>query len=205
MESLNELNIISVLGITNRRILKRFYKQWSMNASKLLSKYTSEHSSSWFNTKWRKNSRDIKFYIRNRPKSNMGNVWFTSQPTNYAYHKSVKRFKLTSKIIPKSTKIKHIYAYNKWFTPHKYRPDINNINKSLISDIYNNGRFFVSNTSKNKSRKYKRPLLWFASNKDNTVRQVNLKEQLSDIIADNQETYNLLYDAFNMTLQQLSK
>ena len=50
------METLETLGITNNKQLKRFYSQWSVNASKKIKKYAQDHSLDWFNTKWRAKS-----------------------------------------------------------------------------------------------------------------------------------------------------
>ena len=197
---------LSVIGISDNKQLKKFYSKWSINASKLIQQYAKDHSIEWFNTKWRNKSKEIPFFIRTKaPKGSIGNIWFASKPTNYAYGKGIPKLKVSKKAFSKKTKRKPVRDSNgKWFTPKKYKPDIYNINK-LLADIPDvPSRFFVSQTSHNKSHKYKKPMLWYQTKIGKEVGPVLLKEQLSDKIAEDPEMYNLIQQAFEQTLNEFN-
>ena len=181
--------------------LRKFYSQWSVNASKLIKQYAIDHSLSWFNTQWRNKSKEIPFYIRTKaPKSFIGNIWFASRPTNYIYAKSVGRMKETRKAIPKG-KRKPVNANGKWFMPKKYKPDVTVLNSTLTESVPEPARFFLSKTSHNKTHKYKKPMLWFQNKNTRDVGFVNLKDQLSDYIAQDPDTEKIIYDAFEQTIE----
>ena len=193
-------NSLEALGITNNKQLKKFYAQWSINASKLIKKYAEEKSIAWYNTKWRKSSKEIPFYIRMKaPKTFKGSVWFASSPVNYAYGKSVPKLKATQKIIPRSV-VKHpVNANGKWFTPKKYKPDITSINQSLLDeDLRNKPRYWASKTSHKGTHKYKRPLLWAYNN--GKVSPVFLKDQLGDLLYNDPNVHKFIDEAFTLTV-----
>ena len=193
---------LALLNIKDNKQLKKFYSKWSVNASKLIKKYAQEHSLNWFNTKWKNKSKEIPFYIRLKaPKSFIGNIWFASKPTNYAFGKGISKYKVVQRPFPQDFKVKPVNAYGRWFTPKTYKPDIPDINKTIASNDEGSCRYFVSQTSHSKSHKYKKPLLWFQDRSTKKVGPVTLKEQLADKISNDNETYNLIMDAFNMTVQ----
>lgn len=205
------ISSLNVIGISNDKQLKKFYSKWSINASKLIQQYAKDHSIEWFNTKWRNKSKDIPFYIRTKaPKGFLGNVWFASAPTNYASAKSAPKFKVTRKAFSKKTKIKPVRDSNgKWFTPKKYKPDIYNIDASLLDEygkdaLRNGARFFVSKTSHNGTHKYKRPMLWYQISKYGKPDFATLDKRLSDYIADDPETYDLIQKAFEQTVSEFT-
>ena len=153
--------------VADRKQLKQFYAQWSITASKLIQQYAKDNSLKWYNTKWRNKSKEIPFYIRTKaPNTFLGNIWFASSPVNYA-----------------------------WFTPKKYKPDIYNINRSLIEPVDEPVRFFASKTSHNKTHKYKKPLLWYHSKNTNEIAPVTLRKQLADEIYHDPETSKLILEA----------
>lgn len=199
--NIESLKSEALLEITNNRILKKFYAQWSVNTSKLIKQYAAQHSLEWYNTKWRQKSKEIPFYIRTKaPKTFLGNIWFASSPTNYAYARSVSKLKTTRKAIPKRIKVKPVFAYGRWFTPKKYVSDIVDVDKNIIDNINDNVRFFASKTSHEKTHKYKRPLLWYQDRNSKYVAPVTLKEQLADHIAEDPSIENLIMKAFEQTV-----
>lgn len=190
------LDSLSLLNIKDSKSLKKFYAKWSITASKLIQQYAKDHSKDWFNTAWNRKSKDIPFYIRLiAPKSFTGNVWFASRPTNYAFSKSAGKLSMKRKVLPRGIHAKPVYAYERWFIPKSYKPDYNNINRAL-TEIEEPSRTFISKGP------YKKPLLWFQNKRTKKVGPVTLKEQLADKIADDPETYNLILEAFQMTLDQ---
>lgn len=198
------MNVYTIVPFTDHKKMSSFCSKWSINASKLIQQYAKDHSLDWYNTKWKNKSKDIFFFIRTKaPKGSKGNIWFMSKPTNYAYDKSVGKLKASRKRIPKKVQIKPVHAYGRWFKPKTYQPPVDNINTSISNINTGSNRFFVSKTSHNKSRKYKKPMLWYQDNKG-TVGPVNLKEQLADKIAEDPETYEIIMKAFNMTLEAFS-
>lgn len=199
-EDIQKIASEQLIGISDNKQLRKFYSQWSVNASKLIKKYAAAHSLEWYNTKWRQKSTEIPFYIRTKaPRSFLGNIWFASRPTNYAFAKGVPKYKTTRKAIPKNMHVKPVKAYGRWFKPKKYCPDIESINASLTEQIENSSRMFATKTTHNGTRKYKRPLVWFQNHKKD-IGLVNLKEQLSDHIAEDPDTYQLILQAFAQTV-----
>lgn len=192
---------LQTLGIENNRQLAKFYRLWSINASKLIKQYAQDKSLDWFNTKWRNKSKEIPFFIRTKaPKSFKGSIWFSSRPVNYAYAKGAQKF-ATKKRIPRKTEVKPVFANGRWFTPKSYSPNINNIERSIIEDAPANTRFFASKTSHDKAHKYKRPQVWYQT-KSGDIGYVSLKEQLGDKIYLDDETYRIISDAFTSTLEE---
>lgn len=190
------------IGISNNKQLKKFYSQWSVNASKLIQQYAKEKSIQWYNTKWRNKSKEIPFYIRMKaPKSFMGNIWMASSPINYAYAKDASKYRDKPKAFPKGAHVKPVNMGSKWFTPKRYKPDIKDINLSETDLAGHDVRFFASKTSHNKTHKYKKALVWYQDKTTKEVGPVTLNEQLSDRIYGDPETYNLIMKAFQMTLQ----
>lgn len=195
------METLETLGITNNKQLKRFYSQWSVNASKKIKKYAQEHSLDWFNTKWRAKSKDIPFYIRTTaPKGFTGNVWFASSPVNYTFGKGVQKLSDKYKPFPKRLKVKPVHANGRWFTPKKYKPDIKEIDSSL-AEAQGFDRLFVSRTSHNKSHKYKRPMLWGQEQSTGEVLPVLLKEQMGDFLIQDPELGRMIMEAFEETIE----
>lgn len=194
---------LNTLGIENNKQLYKFYKQWSVNASKLIKKYATEHSIDWYNTAWRNKSKEIPFYIRTKaPKSFIGNVFFASNPPNYAVDKSVGNLDGTYRVFPVGEKRKPALAGSKWFMPKTYKEDVKDIDQSIINSIGVPARFFVSQTSHNKTHKYKKPMLWYQSKSDRSVAPVTLKEQMSDYVAYDTIAKGLIEEAFELTVNE---
>lgn len=190
------------IGISNNKQLKKFYAQWSVNASKLIQQYAKEQSIQWYNTAWRNKSKEIPFYIRMKaPKSFTGNIWMASSPVNYAYAKDASKYKDKPKAFPRGTHVKPVNAGGKWFTPKKYKPDIKNINISETDLTGQDLRFFASKTSHNKTHKYKKALVWYQNKMTKEVGPVNLEEQLADKIMDDSMAYTLIQEAFEQTVE----
>ena len=189
--------------VADRKQLKKFYAQWSITASKLIQKYAKDNSLKWYNIKWRNKSKEIPFYIRTKaPNTFLGNIWFASSPVNYAYDKDSPKLKTTYKAIPKKIRKKPVNANGKWFIPKKYKPDIYNINRSLIEPVDEPVRFFASKTSHNKTHKYKKPLLWYHSKDTNEIAPVTLRKQLADEIYHDPETAKLILEAFETCISK---
>lgn len=200
LDDINNLIPESLLGLSGKQ-LKKFYSKWSVNASKLIKQYAVEHSLEWYNTKWRNKSKEIPFYIRTKaPKSFIGNVWFASRPANYAMDKSVGKLSAKHKIIPKKTDRKAVNVNGKWFTPKTYSPNIENVNTAITENGEDAARFFVSKTSHNKTRKYKKPLMWYETKAGN-VAPLNLQEQLADHIYEDPALSDILLQSFKQTLE----
>lgn len=190
------------IEISNNKQLKKFYAQWSMNASKLIQQYAKEQSMQWYNTAWRNKSKEIPFYIRMKaPKSFTGNIWMASSPVNYAYAKGTPKYKDKSKAFPKGTRVKPVNIGDKWFTPKKYKPDIKGINISETDLAGQDVRFFASRTSHNKTHKYKKALVWYQNKVTKEVDPVTLEEQLADKIINDPTTYVLIQEAFEQTIE----
>lgn len=198
---------LAMLNIKSKKELKKFYSKWSISASKAIQQYAKDHSLEWFNTKWKNKSKIIPFYIRTKaPKSFTGNIWFASRPTNYAMGKGVERLKATRKAIQKGTKVKPYKSNGKWYTPKKYKPDIKNLEYQLADiDNASSKRFFVSKTSHHGTHKYSKPMLWFQDRNTKKVGFVNLKEQLSDKLIKDDELYKIILNAFEETVEGVSK
>lgn len=194
------METLETLGITNRKQLKKFYSQWSVNASKKIKQYAQEHSLDWFNTKWRAKSKEIPFYIRtNAPKGFTGNVWFASSPVNYTFGKGVQKLSDKYEPFPKRIKVKPVHANGRWFTPKRYKPDIKEPDPRL-AETQGFDRFFVSRTSHNKSRKYKRPMLWGQEQSTGEVLPVLLKEQMGDFLIQDPDLGRMIMEAFEETI-----
>ena len=190
------------IGISNNKQLKKFYTQWSVNASKLIQQYAKEQSIQWYNTAWRNKSKEIPFYIRMKaPKSFTGNIWMVSSPVNYAYAKDASKYKDKPKAFPKGAHVKPVNTGGKWFTPKKYKPDIKDINISETDLAGQDVRFFASKTSHNKTHKYKKALVWYQNKMTKEVGPVTLDEQLADKIMDDSTTYTLIQEAFEQTVE----
>ena len=170
-----EQSLVSI-GISNNKQLKKFYAQWSVNASKLIQQYAKEQLIQWYNTAWRNKSKEIPFYIRTKsPKSFVGNIWMSSSPVDYTYAKGAPKYKDKSKVFPKHTRVKPVNTGNKWFTPKKYKPDIKGINISETDLAGQDVRFFASKTSHNKTCKYKKALVWYQNKITKEVGPVTLE------------------------------
>lgn len=190
------------LEISNNTQLKKFYSLWSINASKLIQQYAKDNSLQWYNTKWRKKSKEIPFYIRTKaPKSFIGNIWMMSGSVNYAYAKDASKYPYKYKPFPKGAHRTPINAGGKWFTPKKYKPDIKNINLSGANIEGSNSRIFASKTSHNKWHVYKRALVWYQDKTYNIVGPVTLETQLADEIIEDATTYRLITEAFEQTVE----
>lgn len=191
------------LEISNNTQLKKFYSLWSINASKLIQQYAKDNSLQWYNTKWRKKSKEIPFYIRTKaPKSFIGNIWMMSGSVNYAYAKDAPKYPYKYKPFPKGIHKKPVNAGGKWFTPKKYKPDIKNINLSGSNIEFSNSRCFASKTSHNKWNVYKKPLVWYQDKTYNIVGPVALEFQLADEIIEDASTYRLITEAFEQTVEE---
>lgn len=194
-------NALELLNINDNKKLKQFYAKWSVYASKLIQQYAKDHSIEWYNTRWKNKSKEIFFYIRTKaPKTFIGNIWFASKPTNYVYAKSAEKFSATRKAIPKKFKVKPVNYNSRWFTPKKYSPNVTNVDTTISNINEGPKRFFVSKTSHNKTHKYKKPMLWYQNTDTKEIGPVTLKEQLSDKIANDPETYKLIMEAFEKTI-----
>ena len=189
--------------VADKKQLKQFYAQWSITASKLIQQYAKDNSLKWYNVKWRNKSKEIPFYIRTKaPSTFLGNIWFASSPVNYAYAKNAQKLKATYKAIPKKIHTKPVNANGKWFTPKKYKPDIYNIDQSLIEPVDGPVRFFASKTSHNKTHNYKKPLLWYHSKSTNEIAPTTLRKQLADEIYNDPETSKLIMNAFEICISK---
>ena len=189
--------------VADKKQLKQFYAQWSITASKLIQQYAKDNSLKWYNVKWRNKSKEIPFYIRTKaPSTFLGNIWFASSPVNYAYAKNAQKLKATYKAIPKKIHTKPVNANGKWFTPKKYKPDIYNIDQSLIEPVDGPVRFFASKTSHNKTHNYKKPLLWYHSKSTNEIAPATLRKQLADEIYNDPETSKLIMNAFEICISK---
>lgn len=190
------------IGISNNKQLKKFYAQWSVNASKLIQQYAKDNSIKWYNTAWRNKSKEIPFYIRMKaPKTFTGNIWMASRPVNYAYMLGVQKFKDKPKLFPKKLHVKPVNVDGKWFTPKKYKADIKNINISDTTLDTSGMRFFASKTSHKKTHRYKRPLVWYQYKKTKTVEPLQLKDQLTDHLMKDPAIYKLIQEAFETTIE----
>lgn len=196
----------NLLNITDKKQLKKFYSKWSVAASKEILKYVKENSLSWFNQTIKNKSKEIPFFIRTKaPKTFIGNVWFVSRPANYVYAKGVDKFKVKYLPIPKDgRKLKAIFAYERWFKPNQYKPDITNINRSMINDIEGDVRFFVSKTSHDVTHTYKRPMLWYQNKATKKVGPVTLKTQAADELYNDPELRLIIYEAFTSTVESFN-
>ena len=193
---------LETIGISNNKQLKKFYSQWSVNASKLIQQYAKEKSIQWYNTKWRNKSKEIPFYIRMKaPKSFTGNVWMASSPINYAYAKDASKYRDKPKAFPKKAHVKPVNAGGKLFTPKRYKPDIKDINLSETDLAGRDVRFFASKTSHSKTHKYKKALVWYQDKTTKDVGPVTLEDQLPDKIMDDATTYTLIQEAFEQTVE----
>ena len=194
------METLETLGITSRKQLKKFYSQWSVNASKKIKKYAQDHSLTWFNTKWRTKSKEIPFYIRTTaPKGFTGNIWFASSPVNYTFGKGVQKLSDKYKPFPKRFKVKPVRANGRWFTPKRYKPDVKDLD-SRLAEVQGFDRFFVSKTSHGKSHKYKRPMLWGQDKSTRAVLPILLKEQMGDFIIQDPELERMIMEAFEETV-----
>ena len=190
------------IGISNNKQLKKFYSQWSVNASKLIQQHAKEKSIQWYNTAWRNKSKEIPFYIRTKaPKSFTGNIWMVSSPINYAYAKGASKYRDKPKAFPKKVHVKPVNVGGKWFTPKRYKPDIKDINLSETDLAGQDVRFFASKTSHNKTHKYKKALVWYQDKATKEVGPVTLEDQLADKIMDDATTYTLIQEAFEQTVE----
>jgi hypothetical protein len=200
----NEINfddLILPLDIKTDSQLKKFYSLWSINAAKLIKTFVEDKSIQWYNVKWRNKSKQIHFYIRTKaPKGSTGNVFFASRPINAAYSIDSTLPKPSYIKLPKGH-VSPVLSNNKWFTPKKYKPDVHNIDTSEVNMPDGNNRFFVCKTSDNKTKKYKKPLLWYQNKSTKKVGFVTLKEQPADIVNTSYETYQYIYQAFNDTVE----
>lgn len=191
---------LELLDIKNNRELKRFYSKWSVNASKLIQQYAKEQSLTWYNTAWRKKSKEIPFFIRTKaPRSFLGSVFFGSRPVNYVFGKSISKMKIAKVKFPKKFKISPVKGTKGWFTPKSYKPDITDIS-SPITDTGGPARYFLSKTSHEKTRKYKRPLLWYQNLATKEVGPVTLTDQMADKLYGDPETFEIITKAFQMTV-----
>lgn len=198
------MEIEKIIPFTDKKKLMSFYSKWSINASKLIQQYAKDHSLDWYNTKWKNKSKEIFFFIRTKaPKGSQGNIWFMGKPVNYAYGKSVGKLSASRKRIPKKMHISPIHAYGRWFKPKTYSPSVTGIDSSISNIDTGTKRFFVSKTSHNRTHKYKKPMVWYQT-ADGTNGFLNLKEQLSDKIANDPETYALIMQAFDVTLSEFT-
>lgn len=191
------------LGIENNKQLKRFYTLWSINTSKIIKKYVEEQSSSLYNVKWRNKSKELPFYIRLKaPKSFIGSVWFASRPINATYLKG-KNYRPSKKVIPKNVRRIPVLGDKGWFTPKKYKPDVRDILRhELDPDIPEKSRFFLSKTSHNKTHKYKKPLLWYQSEKNGKIKPAMLVETLGDILYRDPKLYDMIREGFDQTVEE---
>ena len=192
------------LGIENAKQLKRFYTQWSINSSKIIKSYVENESSKLYNVRWRNKSKEIPFYIRLKaPRSFVGSVWFASRPVNATYLKG-KNYKPKKVVIPKNIKRVPVKGSQGWFVPKKYKPDVRDILfNELDPDIpVNTSRFFLSKTSHNKTRKYKKPLLWYQDKSDKKVAPAMLAEQLGDLLYYDPKLYDMIREGFDQTVSE---
>ena len=192
------------LGIENAKQLKRFYTQWSINASKIIKSYVESESSKLYNVRWRNKSKEIPFYIRLKaPRSFVGSVWFASRPVNATYLKG-NNYKPKRVVIPKNIKRIPVKGSQGWFVPKKYKPDVRDILfNELDPDIpVKTSRFFLSKTSHNKTHKYKKPLLWYQNKNDKKVAPAMLAEQLGDLLYYDPKLYDMIRQGFDQTVSE---
>ena len=192
------------LGIENAKQLKRFYTQWSINASKIIKSYVESESSKLYNVRWRNKSKEIPFYIRLKaPISFVGSVWFASRPVNATYLKG-NNYKPKRVVIPKNIKRIPVKGSQGWFVPKKYKPDVRDILfNELDPDIpVKTSRFFLSKTSHNKTHKYKKPLLWYQNKNDKKVAPAMLAEQLGDLLYYDPKLYDMIRQGFDQTVSE---
>ena len=188
------------IGIENKKQLKKFYKQWSSLLSTKVKKYAQEHSLSWFNVKWRAKSKELPFYIKPVTKSAIGGVWIASRPVNYAFGKGIGKLNDKYKRFPKRMKVKAVHSSGRWFTPKRFKPDVHGIDPNL-AETRGLHRFFVSKTSHNKTRKYKKPMLWGQERSTKAVFPVFLKEQMADYVVNDPAINALILESFNEVVE----
>lgn len=177
---------------------KTFNEQWAKKASEKAQELAKDVSGNELKREW-KGKKDKGIGFLSLAGRGGDSLRLYGREINYAYARDVAP-ENTKFIKIGDEKTRPAFDGAQWFHPHRYKPDIKNIDASIAEMPKKEARFFACKTSHDGQNRYDRPFVWYQNKGLDDVHPLFIKEQLTDMVVNDPRLNAEIYTAFVETV-----